>query len=111
MSIPIYTQEQYLEGLRALTPLITIEVLVLMLNQDPIMYNVIKLQKFEKYKLSLEDAIDKCKDWMLDRGLYQVTTPEQRHEAAIQFLNPDAFRGEHPVETYAREYNKKQGLI
>ena len=88
MSEPIYTQEQYLKP-KVNPVVITTEVLVLMLNQDTVFKRIIKHQNYEAQEYSLEDCIDKCIDYMRDHGLFFVTTPEERREAAILFLNAE----------------------
>ena len=50
---------------------------------------IVKHQNYEAQEYSLEDCIDKCIDYMRDHGLFFVTTPEERREAAILFLNAE----------------------
>ena len=88
MSEPIYTQEQYLTP-KVNPAVITTEVLVLILNQDTYFKKIVKHQNYEAQEYSLEDCIDKCIDYMRDHGLFFVTTPEERREAAISFLNAE----------------------
>ena len=88
MSEPIYTLEQYLKP-KVNPAVITTEVLVLILNQDTVFKKIVKHQNYEAQEYSLEDCIDKCIDYMRDHGLFFVTTPEERREAAILFLNAE----------------------
>jgi hypothetical protein len=88
MSEPIYTLEQYLKP-KVNPAVITTEVLVLILNQDTVFKRIVKHQNYEAQEYSLEDCIDKCIDYMRDHGLFFVTTPEQRREAATLFLNAE----------------------
>ena len=85
---PTYTQEQYLKP-KVNPAVITTEVLVLILNQDTVFKKIVKHQNYEAQEYSLEDCIDKCIDYMRDHGLFFVTTPEERREAAILFLNAE----------------------
>ena len=85
---PMYTEQQYLEP-HVNPAVITTEVLVLILNQDTYFKRIVKHQNYEAQEYSLEDCIDKCIDYMRDHGLFFVTTPEERREAAILFLNAE----------------------
>ena len=88
MSEPIYTLEQYLKP-KVNPAVITTEVLVLILNQDHYFKRIVKHQNYEAQEYDLEDCIDKCIDYMRDHGLFFVTTPEERREASILFLNAE----------------------
>ena len=65
---------------------ITTEVLVLILNQDHYFKRIVKHQNYEAQEYEIEDCIDTCIDYMRDHGLFFVTTPEERREAARIFL-------------------------
>lgn len=88
MPEPMYTEAQYLKP-KVNPAVITTEVLVLILNQDTYFKKIVKHQNYEAQEYSLEDCIDKCIDYMRDHGLFFVTTPEERREAAISFLNAE----------------------
>lgn len=85
---PLYTEQQYLEP-KVNPAVITVEVLVLILNQDVKFKRIVKHQNYEGQEYNLEECIDKCIDYMRDHGLFFVTTPEERREAAILFLNAE----------------------
>ena len=82
---PMYTEEQYLRP-KVNPEIITVEVLVLILNQDTKFKKIVKHQNLQAQEYSLEDCIDKCIDYMRDHGLFFVTTSEERRKAAILFL-------------------------
>ena len=107
MSEPIYTLEQYLKP-KVNPAVITIEVLVLILNQDTVFKKIVKHQNYEAQEYSLEECIDKCNDYMRDHGLFFVTTPEQRREASRRFLvgetrqEPEEPKSDFPIDIALR---------
>jgi len=65
---------------------ITIEVLVLILNQDKGFREEIKEQRYESGAYPLDDCIDECLDYFRSHGLIHVSRPYQRLEASRRFL-------------------------
>jgi hypothetical protein len=75
---------------------ITIEVLVLILNQDKKFKREIKEQRYESGESTLDDCIDECFEYFRSHGLITASTPYQRLEAARRFLVSEPKQKEFP---------------
>jgi len=65
---------------------ITIEVLILILNQDEEFRKEIKEQRYESGESTLDDCIDECLNYFRSHGLTTVSRPYHRLEASRRFL-------------------------